>query len=298
MAGTKFMLQVGLVSIATTAEPAVDKESSDFKAVCLGTEENPHAASRVNTRMTCPICEIYHSSTHGFPHRAVERLDGLRVLTSEEIDEAKGTPRTGREKPIELAFHPREKVMGATVVGDSVQNIYPQKGAEKAYVALRETLALHPDLVACMIWAPSSANALWTLDVLDNRILATKRAWPEAVRAPQAIPEVEVTADEIDFFSQLVDLNTSDFDLSVYSDQAKLKLKALADGGSASPEAVVSRAQTDDLLASLQRSVETAMAARKPAKKTAAKKAPAKKAAPARKTAAKKTTTRKKVAAA
>ena len=287
---------MGLIPLALRIEPAVDKESSGNRIICLGTAEKPHDPARVEQRMTCPVCEVYHSSYHGFEHRGRELGDTLVVLTDKDLAEAGGAPRTGRagKPPVEIKFHPREKVYRATVAGDSVQNVYPDRGGEKAYALLRDHLEAAPDVVACMIWAPSTANALWTIEVVDDRLVATKRAWPEYVKPTQAIPPVEISQLEREMFMTWVDATVEDFDLSVYSDQRKLGVEALiaerAGQGVPMPTATSAAAGIGDLLAGLEANI-AAVKAKTPAKKAVAKKAPAKRAA------AKKTTTpRKKVA--
>lgn len=296
MAAKKVALMVGFVPIATRIDPAVDEESSGAHAVCTGTDGAPHAPARVKQTVGCTSCDRTHSSVFGFTQRGVERGDQLVVLTADEIAGAAGAPRTGRagQPPIEIVFHPREKVFAATVAGDSVQNVYPDKGAEKAYTLLRDTLAAHPDVVACMIWAPTSKNALWTLEVVGERIVATKRAWPESVRATVSIPQVDVLDMERQMFDQLVVDTVTDFDLGRYVDQAKLGLADLiASRTGTAPAAVTGLpgAAPLDLLAQIQQS----LAATQPSKPKAVKRAPAKRAA--KKTAAKRTTTKKEVAA-
>lgn len=290
MAASKVTATMGIIPMAVRIEPATDKESSGLRTVCIGDEQTPHGPIRVEQRMTCPTCGIYHSSTFGFDDRGKEVGDTLVLITAKDIEEAKGTPITGRPgNPLpEIKFHPREKVYRDTVASDSVQNVYPDRGSEKTYALLRDTLIATPDKVACMIWAPSKVNALWTLEVVDDRIVATKRAWPEYVRPTMAIPDVEVTPEERNMFLQFVEATTEDFDLLVYSDHAHLKVEELVNSRVGTAVPASSGADVSDLLSALQTNLDNLGV--KPTRKTAAKKAPAKRAA------AKKTTTRKKVA--
>lgn len=279
--------------LAVRIEPAIESESSDRFTVCTGQVEGTHPPSRTKQSNSCPVCQRTHSSAFGFTQRGIEVGDQIVVLSTEELEAASGTPRTGQKDtpPVELAFHSREKVYASTVAGDSVQNIFPQPGNEQLYLVVREALRLNPDLVVAMIWAPRTANALWVIEAVGDRLVASKRCWPEQVRAVPATPVVPYLDEEVDWMGNLMRTYTEDFDLSVYSDQAKVKVKDLvasrAGEDVASP--VLSDAGIADLLGSLQRAVAAAKPA--PAKKTAARKAPAKKAA------AKKATTRKKVAA-
>ena len=297
MAASKVTMMLGIIPLAVRMEKAVDDSSSGNRTVCLGQDE-PHDPTRVQMRMTCPVCDRYHSSVYGYEHRARELGDELVVLTRDEIAETIGEPITGRpgKPPVEVRFHPREKVYGATVASDSVQNIYPDRGGEKAYSLLRDTLRDQPDVVAVIIWAPRSANALWVLEVVENRLVASKRSWPEYVRTTQAVPDVDILPAEQAMFMQFVDAVTEDFDLSVYSDQAKLKLDALVESRAGQaipiPTSTPTAPGIGDLLAGLQANIDAVKARKAPAKRTArkapakkavAKKAPAKKAAPARK---------------
>jgi DNA end-binding protein Ku len=299
VAAKKVTIAVGMVSIATRIEPAVDEEASMFRTICTG--EGTHDPVRCKQYMECPVCETRHSSHWGFKEKGIERDGTMVVVSAEELAAANGAPVTGRQgtMPVEVVFHPREKVYAATVAGDSVQNIYPDKGAEKAYVALRDTLAADPSLVACMIWAPGSKNALWTLEVVGHRLVATKRCWPEYVRPTVEIPLVEVSEVERQMFSHLVSTTMEDFDLGKYVDQAKLSKEELIASRTGTPigaatlrEGMASPNDVPSLMAAIEASLAAAGAKpipkKAPAKKAAAKKPPAKKAAAPRKRAAKK----------
>lgn len=291
MAASKSKLIVGLVAIPVRLEKATDDESSGAKTVCIGTDDKPHDPTVVKQTVGCPApnCGIVHTSVWGYPNRGVEQDGKMVLLTSEEIAGSAGAPI----KDMELKFHPREKVYAATVAADSVQNVTPDKGGEKAYVALRNVLVKQPDVVAVAVWAPKSKNALWVLEVVGDRIVASKRCWPETVRVAPAIPLADVTEMEQSMFDMLVVSSIEDFDLGIYVDQATANLKALVDerAGGAVPMAAPTASaapSSGDMLAALQASLDAApKPAPKPVKKAPAKKAVAKK-APAKKTAAKK----------
>ena len=297
MAAKKVTIAVGMVSIATRIEPAVDEESSNFRTI--HTADGTHDPVRCRQFMECPECKHRETSHWGFPEKGMERDGTIVVVSAEELAAASGEPITGRQgnMPVEVVFHPREKVYAATVAGDSVQNIYPDKGAEKAYVALRDTLAADPGIVACMIWAPGSKNALWTLEVVEHRLVATKRCWPEYVRPTMQIPMVEVTDAERQMFGHLVSSSVEDFDLGRYVDQAKLSREELIASRTGTPVSsalmpgMASPSDVPSLMAAIEASLAAAGAKpvkKAPAKKAAAKKSPAKKAAAPRKRAAKK----------
>lgn len=312
----KITLSFGFITIRTKFEVAVDEETSGTHTVCQGSGEERHEPARVKQSVGCPVCKTTHSSVWGFRDRAIE-VDTetgpqLVVVDQEELQAALGVPRTGRvgiqgrsatmvEGPAELAFHPREKVMAATVAGDSVQNIYPDKGGEAAYTLLRDALLERPDIVGVMVWAPSTKNALWTVEVGPGGILvASKRCWPEQMRATLPVPSTEVPEAQRAMFGSLVDSAVEDFDMLRYVDEAKKGLDDLLAeraGTAVAMAAPSGSAGISSLLEQLE-ATRAARAARdaaaKPAKKAPAKKAPAKKAA-AKKTAAPRKAAAKKV---
>lgn len=290
----KVKFGIGLVTLNARVEVAVDKESSGAHAICTGTEEKPHPPSRVKQSTSCPVehCGITHSSHYGFTKRGIER-DGMLVeLTRDELVAAAGTPLTGGkdQPPVPLAWHARDDVYGATLASDSVQNVYPDKGSEKPYALLRDYLHDNPEIVAVVTWAPSSKNALWVLEVVDERLVLSKRCYPEEVRATEAIPPVDYSDQEAAFMAQLIEASVTDFDPLEYQNLARRGVEELvaARTGDAVPAAAAAGPTVvgGDFLAALQASVDAIKpkaaprAVKKAAtKKTAAKKAPAKKAA-------------------
>lgn len=269
-------ITVGLVTIPVKLEPAVDAEDRDVRTIHTHDDADP---ARVTTIARCTGCADERSSVFQFTERGREVDGKVVVITSDEMADAEGEPI----KHMVPAFHHRDEVYGATVAGDSVQNVMPQKGYELQYVALRNALASHPDIVAVTTWSPRTKNALWVIEVVDNRIVASKRSWPEDVRAVAATPEVDVPDMEQQFFDTLVTGKVTDFDVTNYVNESKAGLEALVSSrlghavelGGAAPAAT----NSGDLLAALQASVDLLA---KPKKKPAAKKA-----------AAKRTTTRK-----
>ena len=282
----KSAISVGMVHIPVRLEVAVDAESSGAYTVCTGAEGSKHDPTRVKAHVDCPTCGRSHSSVFGYTERAVERDGKLVVLTAEEIKAAKGEP----VKKLDLVFCSREKVHAGTLASDSVQYISPDKGGEEAYTALAEGLALCPELVGVAVFAPSTKNALWVVEVIDGRLVASKRCWPEERRAAPAIARAEVSDVDRDWMVKLIESKVEDFDITKFQDTAKrgvsdLIASRLGDAVPAAAGAPVAPS-SGGLLAAIQASLP----ATPPAKPKAAKKAPAKKAA------AKKATTRKKVA--
>lgn len=289
MAGRKVVLQVGLLPIPVRLEKATNDEGSATKTVCVGTAKAPHPAAKVNSKYECGRdgCDRTASSYHPF-ERGVPQDDGtFVVLTSEELAGANAPV-----KDMALAFRSREKVFATTVAGQTVNNVIPDRGGEKGYTALRDALLARPDVVAVTVWAHTTKNHLWVLEVVDGRLVASQRAWPEDVRPAPAVMPADITEAEAAMFGQLVDASMADFDPLTFRDVARERREALiaqrtgqdVSGGPVLPSTTPGGT---DMLAALQASLASVPTDRKEEPKKAAKK-----------TAAKRTTKRaKKVAA-
>lgn len=283
----KVTVMLGYVPIPTKFEVAIDSDgdNKDVHTVCTGPEDAKHDPVRVKQSVACPTCETSHSWVGRFPEKGTERDGKMVVMTNEELAGATGTPINGRDVPVTLALHNREKVYAATLPSDGVHNVLPDKGGDKAYALLRDALAGRPDVVGVAVWAPSSKNALWVFEVVDQRIVVSKRCWPEDVRVASAIAPTEYTDVEKAQFASMVDAMVTDFDLGVYVDQSrrsKAELIASKTGeavpvGAAAPNTT---AAVGDLLGAIQATLDAAKPkVVKTAKRPAAKKAPAKKVA-------------------
>lgn len=290
----KSTLKIGALNIGVRLEVAADKDESGFRTVCTGVDAH-HDPIRVKTNVDCPECGNRQSSVWGYEGRAKEIDGSLILVTADEMKQAAGAPI----KDLTLAFHSRDEVYTNTLASDSVQNVYPDKGFEKAYRGLVEALTARPHLVACTIWAPATKNALWVLDVVDGRLVTSKRCWPEDVRPVEQIPTAELSEAELNMFGVFIDGSVSDFSLDVYKDARREGVKTLLSERGVSYDAAESGTGSlgSDLLSTLQASVD---ALRSPSTKTtvrkvAAKKTVAKKAV-TKKTAAKRTPAKKAVA--
>lgn len=289
----KGCLVVGLLRAPVRLEVAVDEDGSSFRTVC--TNQGAHEPVRVKAHVDCPSCGKSGRSVWDYPERASESDGKLTLVTADEIKAAKGAPI----KDMALTFHPREQVYSHTFAADSVQNVYPERGAEKQYNAILAALSQRPGRVACAVYAPSTANALWVLEVIEGRLVASKRCWPEDVRPAQQIVATEPMSEaEQQFMDVLVDGLTTDFDMTLYRNTAKEGLqKLLAERGVAFEAQLVQGSTGQgggDMLAALQASVKALQPA--PSSRAQTRKPPAKKAA-AKKTAVKKTVSTKKTAA-
>lgn len=279
MSASKTRIEVGFVSIPVRMEKATDDEESGFRTVCLGTEGAEHNVTRVKTEVVCPQCNRKHTSVYGYEDRAVEYGDELRVVTKDEIAAASGDPL----KTLALKFHSREKFFAATVAADSVQNLSPDKGGERAYTALVEVMRARPDLVAVTIYAPRTKNALWVLEVHENRLVASKRCWPEDVRPVAGVTPALVDSAEMRLFGQYIDESVTDFDLGEYVDARRAGVKALIDAANGSGTTLVSSRpvapDSGDLMAALEASVASVVKPKKAKPRAAKKAAPRKRAA-------------------
>lgn len=209
------------------------------KVVC--TNGGEHDAVAVKQNIVCPICNKTESSYFGFPERAVVEKKQLKVLGLDEIKQSRGVPRTGRKMTdkdgrlmaeggeVTLRFHPRSEVFASTLAGDSVQNVYPDiaAGGAKGYQMLVQNLTAHPDLVATMIWAAGSVNAIWVMEIVDGRLVASKRCWPEDAREIREITQVTVSEAEQAVFDQVVALSVDSFNVNDYVNEAKRGLEEL-----------------------------------------------------------------------
>lgn len=262
MPAKKIIVNLGIMSIPLKVEAATETAVRTH-AACTG--DGKHPVSRVKASVACPACGLEHTSVHGFPERCVELADGgLLLLDASTLEETRGVPRTGRAGtpanpdvgPVELKFHTRESVFGHTLPDDSVQNIYPDRAGEKAYALLVDALTAQPDLVGVMIWAPTTRNALWAVEVVDGRLVAGKRTWPEQVKEPATIAPTETSEADREMFAQIVALSASDFDMADYVDEATKGINDMVAAATpATPVSEVDMTNTlSDLLAKLEES--------------------------------------------
>lgn len=276
MPSKKLNAIIGFVSIPMRLDKATQSGDDKTHTVCLGGRDGApaHDPVRVRQYVECPTCTHSASSHYGFPDRAVERGDELVVLSKEDLEAAAGAPI----KDMHLEFHPREKVYAATLPSGSVNNLRPDQGGEKQYALLLETLRKRTDVVAVAVWAHVSKNQLWVVEVVEDRLVASSRCWPEDVRvAPEiAAPSEEIPDVERAMFEQIVDLKVGDFDLGQYVDTARHGIRELVGNTKGIP--MQADGTTPALAGSLLAALEATLAEAKPvpkqrtAKKTAKKK--------------------------
>ncbi len=270
----KVQIQLGLITIPVRLEKATDAAGSETKTVCAGTEENPHPPAAVKQSMGCTVCDITHSSHYPFP-RGVPQGDGFVVVSADELAAAAGSPI----KSMTFRLHDRQEVFAATVASDSVQYVTPDRGGERAFAALRCSLSSKPGLVAVTVWAPSTKNALWVLEVVNEQLVVSKRCWPEDVRTPPVVTPVEVPEVEQAMFDQFIEASVVEFDLSSYRDAAREGRAALIAERSGEAQPLAAAAATTpvvgggDLLSAIQASLKAV----EPTKAAPKKKAPARK---------------------
>lgn len=231
MAAKNLTLNLGLIPISVSMEVAVDAEATAAHTVCV----NGHDPARPKQGYTCPECNK-SGALYEFPDRAVDNGGELTVITREDAKSAGGAPHTGRKPtatspdaaPVTLAFHPRIDVFENTVAGaSSTQNVYPQKGSEKQYTLLRDALLARPDTVCTMIWAPTSKNGLWVLEVVDGHITCSPRSWPEQMREAKPIAPTEVSELEVAQFGMFVDASLTPFDVNEYVNESRKGIEQL-----------------------------------------------------------------------
>jgi DNA end-binding protein Ku len=253
--------------------------------------------------------------------KGYQTADGEIVVLDDE-DFAQLPLSTEREISV-LEFVPADQV--DPIMLSKTYYLEPEKAAVKPYALLRQALD-EADRVAVVKVALRQRESMAVLRVRGDVICLQTLLWPDEIRDatfPVLDTDVSVRPAELTMAASLIESLAADFDPSPFEDQYQQALEALIErkinaGKATAPpqaeedEVAAESGQVVDLLAALQRSVESARKAREgapaesgadesgregvketAAKKTAAKKTATKQAtakAPAKKTAAKKTT--------
>jgi DNA end-binding protein Ku len=174
---------------------------------------------------------------------------------------------------------------------DKAYFLEPEERALKPYTLLRRALE-DSDRTAIVQFALRQKTRLAALRVRDNVLVLQTMLWDDEVRKPSfdvldSTPRI--SQKERDMAAQLVDSLSEDFDPTAFTDDYQEQLRTLIDakmeqGASLDTEATFGKPEEEesadvvDLMEALKRSVDRKKAAKKPAKKTAAKKkTPAKK---------------------
>lgn len=223
---------------------------------------------RIRYRKVCSVCgETVQFSDIA---KGYETDEGeLVVLTDQDLAEL--PLATEREISV-VEFVPSEQV--DPILLAKTYYLEPEKTSAKPYALLREALEAS-DRMAVVKVALRQRESMAVLRVRDNVICLQTLLWPDEVReADFPILETDVTVrpQELAMASSLVESLAGDFDPSGFEDSYQAALEQLIESkvSSGSTRQVPATAAKDettggevvDLLAALQRSVETARAGR------------------------------------
>ncbi|MBY6435207.1 non-homologous end joining protein Ku [Rhodococcoides kroppenstedtii] len=317
----KGAIAFGLVNVPVKVYTATEDHDIKFHQV------HGKDGGRIKYDRKCSVCG--ESVQYADIDKAYESPDGDRVILTDE--DFSSLPAAEKHEIPVLEFVPTEQI--DPILYDKSYYLEPDSTSPKAYVLLRDTLT-ETDRTALVHFTLRQKTRLAALRVHEDVLMIQTLLWPDEVRAAEFGSLDGVSAprpQELKMAGALVESMSGDFDPSEYTDDYQIELRkvldeAIENGG----EKVVHAEREDedtgedaevvDLVAALQRSVETAgrsgrgrasdsrdgdsekdtdttparkaPAKKTPTKKTAAKKAPAKKTA-ATKTAAKKTAANK-----
>ena len=316
----KGAVSFGLVSVPVKLYAATESHDISFRQV--------HAkdGGRIKYQRVCSIDgeEVAYADIA----KGYETEDGQMVILEDE-DLAELPASSSREISVEK-FVPRDQIDPMWL--EKSYYLEPDKAAAKPYALLREAIR-EADRVAVVTVSLRTRMTTAVLRVVDDVIVMQTMMWPDEIREPKFsgldAADMDVKPQELKMAQMLVETLAGDYDPDEFEDDYAHAVEALVqaklEGGEVkhTEQPAPSGGEVVDLLAALQKSVESARSSRgeapapkdeaedeaeKPAakkstakkaaakkttaKKSTAKKAPAKKAA-AKKTPAKKTTTKK-----
>lgn len=276
----KGSLAFGLVNVPVKVYSATEDHDIRFHQV--------HAADggRIKYDRVCSVCG--KSVQYSDIDKAYESPEGDRVIVTDE-DFGKLPAAEKHEIPV-LQFVPSEQI--DPMLYEKSYYLEPDSATPKAYTLLAATLA-KIDRIALVHFTLRQKTRLAALRVRDGVLVLQTLLWPDEVRAaefPKLRDAAEPAAKELKMAETLVASMSDDFDPSEFTDDYQVELKkmldeAIAAGGArvmpaaeATPQAADEDADVVDLVAALQRSLESSRAKKAPAKAAAktAKPKPAK----------------------
>jgi DNA end-binding protein Ku len=306
----KGAVSFGLVSVPVKLYAATESHDISFRQV--------HAkdGGRIKYQRVCSIDgeEVAYADIA----KGYETEDGQMVILEDE-DLAELPASSSREISVEK-FVPREQIDPMWL--EKSYYLEPDKAAAKPYALLREAIR-EADRVAVVTVSLRTRMTTAVLRVVDDVIVMQTMMWPDEIREPKLAgldaADMDVKPQELKMAQMLVETLAGDYDPDEFEDDYANAVEALVqaklEGGEVThtEQPKPSGGEVVDLLAALQKSVESAKSSRgeapaaekaaddTPAKKTAAKKTAAKKTpaktaakkAPAKKAAAKKTAAKK-----
>lgn len=226
-------LSLGLVNVPVKVETAVSDNTPSFKTVCDGPQSKKgHAPTAINSKFVCPSCgnDERHTMKKGAPTD-----DGKYVvLDPEALKEELKVPEEAKNR-MELAAHPLDSVLDATLPTGKVYNLNPGKGVTPdLYVLFVEAVRHAQDegLALCTIWAYRDKPVMYMLGHRKGHLFAQELAWPSDVKD---VAPVEGKPDKamLEQFKALIGMSKSDFDADAYRDFRAETAAALIDKGKA-----------------------------------------------------------------
>jgi DNA end-binding protein Ku len=275
----KGAVSFGLVSVPVKLYAATESHDVSFRQV--------HAkdGGRIKYQRVCSIDgeEIAYADIA----KGYETEDGQMVILTD--DDLTDLPLTSSREIAVEKFVPSEQI--DPMLFEKSYYLEPEKTGAKPYALLRQAL-LDADRMAVVTVALRQRTTVAVLRVRPSEngdvIVLQTLMWPDEVRQPDFTVEPgEVKDAEIAMANMLVETLAGDFEPSEFSDGYASAVEALVqakiEGGEVkrTETAAKTSGEVVDLLAALQRSVEAAKSARgeepeeaakKPAKKSAAKK--------------------------
>ncbi len=311
----KGAVSFGLVSVPVKVYAATENHDISFRQV--------HAkdGGRIKYKRVCSIDgeEVEYADIA----KGYETDDGQMVVLDDD-DLAELPSSSSREISVEK-FVPSDQI--DPILLEKSYYLEPDKSAAKPYALLREAIR-EADRMAVVTVSLRSRMTTAVLRVRDDVIVMQTMMWPDEIRKPDfanlGATEDAAKPQELKMARMLVDTLAGDYDPEEYEDDYASAVEALVqaklEGGEVTHavEEEPKAGEVVDLLAALQRSVESARSSRgetsaepdgeaadegadegadeaasNTAKKPAAKKKSAAKKAPAKKAPAKKSPTKK-----
>lgn len=248
----KGSISFGLVHVPVKMYGATEEHD----AVC----HQIHAADggRIRYKKVCETCsegvefaDIAKAYEYGKEDPVILTDADLKTLPSEQ------------DRTIEvLEFVPAESLN--PMLYEKSYFLGPEKGADKPYVLLAETLA-RVQRVALVQFAMRGKTRLAALTVLPKGgvLVAHTLRWPDEIRHPEfAIQEVEIKPLELDLAEQIVESMANEFNPDRYRDTYQVELQELIAAkatGQALPSVAAEQQEADDvsdLLAKLEASIK------------------------------------------
>lgn len=227
------VLSLGLVTVPVKLDTAVTDSTPSFKTVCDGPgTKKGHAPTAINSKYICPSCGNDERHTM---KKASPTDDGKYIVIDAETVKAEMTVPDSVKQKMDLAAHPVESVLAATLPTGKVYNLLPGKGVdENLYALFVEAVkqAQADGLALCTIWAYRDKPVMYMLGHRNTLLIVQELAWPADVKD---VAPITGTPDKamLEQFKTLIGMSKSDFDADAYKDFRAESVAALLAKGKA-----------------------------------------------------------------